>query len=122
MDSVSLMDVYQSKTLIKHLIKSILRRVGQQKQLFYGLSALLSTPVCFSRQQLKWKKPSLQMRFYVVYARYMTGVSLCLHRCCSLFDSVANDRDHKPLLKHDRMSTVERLYKVDFMSADILLC
>lgn len=61
------------------------------------------------------------MRFYVVYARYMTGVSLCLHHCCSLFDSVAND--HKPLLiKHCRMSIVERLYKVDFMSADILLC
>lgn len=55
MDSVCLMDVYQSKTLIKHLIKSILRSVGQQEQLFYGLSVLLSTPVCFSRQQLKWK-------------------------------------------------------------------
>lgn len=55
-DSISLMDVYQSKTLIKHLIKSILRSAGQQKQLFYGLSALFSTPVCFSRQQLKWKK------------------------------------------------------------------
>lgn len=55
MDSISLMDVYQSKTVIKHLLKSILSSVGQQKQLFYGLSALLSTPVCFSRQQLKWK-------------------------------------------------------------------
>lgn len=105
MDSISLMDVYQSKTLIKHLIKSILRSAGQQKQLFYGLSVLLSTPACFSRLQLKWKKPSLQMRFYVVFVSYVTGVSLCLHRCCSLFDPVANDRDHKPLLiKHYRTS------------------
>lgn len=56
MDSISVMGVYQCKTLIKHLIKSILRSAGRQKQLFYGLSALLSTPVCFSRRQLKCRK------------------------------------------------------------------
>lgn len=112
MGSISLMGAYWSKTLIKHLV--------QQKQLFYGLSVLLSTPVCFSRQQLKWKKPSLQMRFYVVFVRYVTGVSLCL-RCCLLPDPV-NDRDHKLLLiKHYRTSIVERLYKVDSISAYILL-
>lgn len=60
------------------------------------------------------------MRVNVVFARYMTGVSLCLRCCCSLFDSVANDSDHKPLLiKHDGRSIVERLYKAEFMSADI---
>lgn len=86
MDSISLTGVYQSKTLIKHLIKSILRSAGQQKQLFYGLSALLSTPVCFSRQQLKWKKTIPTDVFYVVFVRNMTGVSLYLRRY------------HKPLL------------------------
>lgn len=56
MDSISLMDVYQSKTLIKHLIKSILRRVGQQKQLFYGLSALLKHTCVFFQAAIKVEK------------------------------------------------------------------
>lgn len=63
------------------------------------------------------------MRFYVVFLRYMTGVSLCLHLCCSLFDSVMNDRDHKPhLIKHYRMSIVEHLYKVDFFLSAVIYC
>lgn len=63
---ISLMGVYQCKTLIKHLIKCILRGAGQQKQLFYGLSALLSAPVCFSRQQLKWRNPPYRCCFMLL--------------------------------------------------------
>lgn len=55
MGSNCLMDSYQYKTLIKHLIKSIMTSRQQQKQLFYGLSVHLGTPVCISRQQLKSK-------------------------------------------------------------------
>lgn len=55
MGSNCLMDGYQYKTLIKHLIKSNMRISDQQKQLFYGLSVHLRAPVCFSREQLKDK-------------------------------------------------------------------
>lgn len=53
------------------------------------------------------------MLFYVAIVRYMTGASLCQHRCCSLLDSLEYDRDHKALsIKHHRTKMVESLYKV----------
>lgn len=80
-----LMDGYQYKTLIKHLIKSIMTSRQQQKQLFYGLSVHLSTPVCFSRQQLKSKVITADgsvVPFYIIIVRH----DRCFIMSASLFD------------------------------------
>lgn len=65
----------------------------QQRQLFYGLSVHLSTPVCFSKQQLKSKMISTDgslKPFYIIVSG-MTGVSLCLHHW-SLFDQTSDSK------------------------------
>lgn len=93
MGSNCFMDVYQYKPLIKHLIKSIMISRDQQRQLFYGLSVHLSTPVCFSKQQLKSKMISTDASlkpFYIIVSG-MTGVSLCLHHW-SLFDQTSDSK------------------------------
>lgn len=53
MASNCLMDDYQYKTLIKHIIKSIMRSTEQQKQLFYGLSVQLKHTCVFFQVAIK---------------------------------------------------------------------
>lgn len=85
-------------------------RRGPAETVVLWLECTFQRTCVFFQAAIKVEKPSLQMLFYVVIVRYMTGVSLCQHRCCSLLDSLEYDRDDKPLLiKH---SIVESLYKV----------